>query len=475
MRFCLLAGIACFGTFVYIGCSGTAPSSSSVSSDPDTTTSSRPARTTVQEPPSTLGPRNEKSVSVLREAYENGRYDTVVRRAQERLRERMSGDDAIHLHMLLGQAEQERGRHERAIDAVKAARKIASEKGQSTVRMDRTLGESYAALYRWSLASSAFRRLLAVRPNDRHAQRALADAYWGARDWENAKQHYAQLVERDSARGQWWARLAQCEVKLGEIERAIRHFARAHQLLPHHADVTLTLSRFYRSTMQPHAARRVIDTTLSYRPGDSRLWRRRADLAFERDNFERARPAYERAISTGDSSATPYRRIGLIHVKRREYERALSALRHSFRLDSTHSRTTLYLGISYLRIDSLKKASTYLRKTIAQEAHGPVTKAFVQRGLLNDRRGDVAASVRAYKTALRLRPQRSDVYFHLASLYDEHYEEKKTAAVYYRRFLRESDSTRFRLRTYAQDRLAALRSTLHMQEARPPRDSVSKQ
>jgi hypothetical protein len=83
--------------------------------------------------------------------------------------------------------------------------------------------------------------------------------------------------------------------------------------------------------------------------------------------------------------------------------------------------------------------------------------------------------VHAYRTALRLRSERTDVYFHLANLYDEHYREKETAARYYRRFLRASDSTQESLRTYARDRLETLRSTLHMQEAGLPSDSSTRQ
>lgn len=67
--------------------------------------------------------------------------------------------------------------------------------------------------------------------------------------------------------------------------------------------------------MRPDAARAVVDTTLAPRPADARLWRRRADFAFERDRFDRARRGYEQAITLGDSSATPYRRIGIIDVK----------------------------------------------------------------------------------------------------------------------------------------------------------------
>jgi len=408
----------------------------------------------------------------LRAAYVNGRYKAVVQRARKRLRDTLQAGESVRLYTLLGRAEQALGRHKEAIKALREARAKAFAAGQSVVHLDRALGESYAALYRWSQAALAFQRVLEAQPANQASRQALAEVYRRSRDWKEAKQQYSWLVRRDSSNGRWWARLAKCEIELGKIGQAISHFATAHRLLPQSAEVALTLSRFYRDTMRPRAARRVIDTTLAYRPGDPRLWRRRADLAYEQGALKTARRAYNRAIARGDSSATVYRRMGLIDVKRQQHARALSSLRASYRRDSTHSRTTLYLGISYLNVDSLQRATTYLQRTIKLEAQGPITEAFVQRGAVNDRRGNVSAAVRAYRTALRLRPDRTSVYFRLATVYDEYYREKATAARYYRRFLRTSDSTRERLRTYAKDRLETLRTTLHMQEGVSQSDSA---
>jgi len=75
----------------------------------------------------------------------------------------------------------------------------------------------------------------------------------------------------------------------------------------------------------------------------------------------------------------------------------------------------------------------------------------------------VADAVRTHKTALRLRPNRASLYFHLATISDEHYRGKVPAARHYRRFLEAAEQSRPELRRYAESRLQTLRSTLHMQ------------
>ena len=471
MKIRLFEFLFAVGMVACAGCASTGPAGTGATSS-GAAASTDSIRDSARRERSVSGTHTEEAIADLRDAYVSGDYETVVQRAREQLRDSLSTPDRTQVQRLLGRAQQARGRHEQAIEALQAARVKAYENDQSVARIDRALGESYVALYRWPSAASAFRRVLEAQPRDQATRQALAEVYRRSRQWAEAKQQYERLIRRDSSNGKWWARLAKCEVGMGDIGSAISHFSKAHQLLPQSADIALTLSRYYRATMQPASARRVVDTTLTYRSGDARLWRRRADLAFEQNQFERARRSYERAIATGDSSATPYRRIGMIDVRKGRYEQAVTALRQSFQEDSTNTRTTLYLGISYLRTDCLQQASSYLQRTIDKEANGPITEALIQKGNVSKQRREVGAAVQAYKTALRLQPDRTDIYFQLANVYDENYRGKETAARYYRRFLRVSDSTQKGLRTYARDRLDALRPTLHMQEGRLPSDSA---
>jgi len=422
----------------------------------------------------TVAPRDDW-METLRAAYVDGAYEEVVRRARTWRRDSLDAATTIQVNTLLGRAEQARGRHEAAIKALRTARVAASESDRSLVDIDRALGESYVALYRWPQAASAFRRVLEAEPGDRAVRQALADVYRESRQWRKARVQYTRLVRADSSNGQWWARLAQCNLELNQTRRARRHFAEAHRHLPQSADVALSLSRLYRANGRPDAARRVVDATLGHQPSDPRLWRRQADLAFESDRLDRARRAYRRTIATGDSSATAYRRIGLIDVRREQYARALPFLRRSLQRDSTHARTTLYLGIAYLKLDSLQRATTYLQRTIDQSVQGPLTRALEQLGTTHSRQGRVADAVRTYKTALRLRRDKSTLYFHLATVYDEHYRDKTPAARYYRRFLQSEEQPRPELRRYAESRLDALRPTLHMQEGMPSQDRSGKE
>lgn len=146
--------------------------------------------------------QDDGEMEALRAAYVDGAYEEVVRRAWKRRRGGLDSAEVIPTNVLLGQAEQARGRHEAAIEALRRARVAASERGRSMVTIDRAFGESYVALYRWPQAASAFRRVLDAQPRDRAARRALAEVYRRSRQWKKARAQYKRLVRADSSNGQ---------------------------------------------------------------------------------------------------------------------------------------------------------------------------------------------------------------------------------------------------------------------------------
>ena len=447
-----------------LGCAGTAPEETGGTAAGSVPRPSERASADSSGQAEPSGKKREVGLGALRAAYVDGDYETVVRRARVWRRDSLEGTEAISVNTLLGRAQQARGRDASAIRALRRARVAASERRVSSVAIDRALGESYVALYRWPQAASAFRRVLDAEPQDRAARHALAEVYRRSRPSGAALPQHRHPGSGDSWKGAGWSPRWQWGLKQGTTKRGRPSFSNAHASPPPSTEGAPSLSRLHRAQGDLEAARRVVDESLKHQAGDPRLWRRRADLAFERNELDRARRAYRQTIATGDSSATAYRRIGLIDVQRQEYARALSPLQQSRNRDSTHTRTTLYLGIAFLKLDSLQRAATHFRRTVEREARGPITRALEQLGTAQSRRGAVTEAVEAYKTALRLQPARAPVLFHLATTYDEQYRDKRPAARYYRRFLEVEAGGLPQLRRYAERRLDALRPTLHMQE-----------
>ncbi len=395
-------------------------------------------------------------VTVARTAFAEGRYEDVI----ERLTRHAAPDAPAEALYLLGRSRQALLQHEAALDALRAAHA----RDTTSARILQALGHSHEALGRLLEAEAAYARALELAPS-RVLHLRLADLYRRMRAWKEAAHHYGVLLRSDSANGLLHARMAQVLEARHQPERALHHYRRAHRLNPRPPTVALRLSRLLDARDDTRSALRVIDSTLAHHASPA-LWQRRAELAFKQDSLDAAGAAYENAVQLGDSSASTFRRLGIVRIGLGRHAAALDALRRARARDSTNARTHFYLGVAYREVDSLHQSARAFERAIDLVADDVLGDAYLQAAVTYDALDDLPAALDAYKTALRVQPGRVEVYFHLATLYDRYYRDKTTAALYYRKFLAATGSLRTPLHAYATRRLEALRPTLHFQQGR---------
>jgi len=364
-------------------------------------------------------------------------------------------------YALLGRSHQALRQHRAAVRAFEAA--LA--RGGRSAGLLTALGESYQALGRLSDAETAQRRALALDSTARRRQirLRLAAVHEDQRDWAEAAALYRTLFAADTTNLFVRTRLAYALAQRGRRKAAIKQYRPVHRARPHDGPVALALTRLLADTQQYRAALSVARRTLGDRDTWAALWRRQADVAFQLDSLPVAEKGYEQALQHGDSSATTLRRLGIVRVGQNRPGAALPVLRAAYRRDTTQAATSFYLGTAYRGVDSLRRARAAYERAVDQASSGTLVDALTQLAPTYDAVGRLPEALDTYRLALRLQPGRTRIYFHLATLYDEHYRDKTVAARYYRRYLRRSSRPAPSFRGYAKRRLDALRPTLHLQ------------
>ncbi|PEN13606.1 hypothetical protein CRI94_09875 [Longibacter salinarum] len=402
-----------------------------------------------------------------RDHFTHGEYAEAIQAAEaavQALKKEPVADTTRYVKWahLLGRSQQRLGSHPAAISVLEPAYKVSR-----AASLARLLSESFMQQARYEKARSLYRELHRADSTDRNVRIQLARLAMQGRDWFEAAHHFEALLRADSTNGEWHAHLARCHEAMSKPESALEHLRSAHRLRPQDASIALQLSSRLRSLGALQDAVDVIDRTLDETPADARLWRRRADLSFAQSSLHTAETAYQQTLAYGDSSATVYRRLGIVQAGQARHADALENLNAALQRDSTSARTRLYLGISYRHLDSLDQSARVLREAIAVVADGPITNVYMELAQTENARDRLPASLDAYRMAKRLQPDRSEILFRLAQLYDENYLDKSTAARYYRHFLSATTlPPTDTLVVYAQDRLDALVPILHMQSGR---------
>jgi tetratricopeptide (TPR) repeat protein len=337
----------------------------------------------------------------------------------------------------------------------------------------RALGASHDARYDVDDATAAYQEALALDSTAHDVRWNLADLYRRQRKWSAACRQYTALHGAGHDSGQLHTALGICNTNLGRLGRAIEHLEAAYSRQPGNVEVALRLSQLTEITQSPEYAASILQPAIEARPHAAPLWRRVGMLAFKQKRYTEAVSAFERTIAEGDTAAIVYQRLGISQVGAEQHAAALPNLRRAYRRDTTSVVSAFYLGSAYRGVDSLALAARYYNRSIDVGTQGRVLDAFMQLASVEEERGHEPTAIRAYRTALRLQPERTDLYFYLAALYDGYYQDKSVAARYYEKYLA-SDAPRSsveRLRSYASDRLRSLQSTLHFQRGRAASDS----
>ncbi len=393
----------------------------------------------------------------VRTLFAEGDYGAVVARLETARAEAPLSPEGLRL---LGLAYQTRMQHGRAIETLRLA-------DTTDVRVHAALARSLEKLGRKREALEAYRTAYRMDSTRQSLAAALARLYAEAGRWPTARTLYERLVAHDPENGFLHARLAAAYRALDSTELAIIHYERARRLIPKSVTVYLNLSAVYVNSEHLISAWRVVDAGVAELPEEPELWRRRGEVALKREEYPEAQTSFEQALALGDSSALTLRNLGATHYLRNHLPEADSLLTWAFATDSTDAMTAFYLGTvkQYEQeyeaaLDYLHRAAELMGQEALADVHAQIAATYDQM----DRDGD---AIRAYRLTQSLAPDRPEVLFHLAALYDAYYADPSTALEQYETFLARAEEGKLpEMEAYARQRVREIRERLFFEAGR---------
>jgi len=148
------------------------------------------------------------------------------------------------------------------------------------------------------------------------------------------------------------------------------------------------------------------------------LWERLGNAYFDTADFERSLDVFERVVSAGRATAGTWERLAACA---RELDRPAEELRYrEAAVDHAPEDPAQWreLGLARRRAGRLREAVTALREAVRLDALD-AAGAGIELGRALRELGDREGAAGAYREALARRPDRSDLWSDLASLYSE--------------------------------------------------------
>jgi tetratricopeptide (TPR) repeat protein len=195
--------------------------------------------------------------------------------------------------------------------------------------------------------------------------------------------------------------------------------------------------------------------------------------------YDRAIWDLERAFEIDSTSLFTNKYLGLSYHEEKLFGPSREALYRAWQLDSTDAETAYFLGSACRWSRFEEDGVRFYRKSIELQQPDPkeIKNVYLQLAELYKVLHRFDEALEAYREALMNDPADNVIYFKIAQMYDRNLDQKKTAIIYYEKYLDgevtdhqlfdSSDGNSQALRPYVEKRIQDLREDLFFENQIP--------
>jgi protein O-GlcNAc transferase len=284
-------------------------------------------------------------------------------------------------------------------------------------RLDRVKADLYSRTDRLQDNVTELKQILALDPRSADAHMLLGIAYstWGSKELKGeAIGEFRQALDLNPRLIQVRFFLAHLYLGLGRAQRAREELETALVQTPGNPEFLALLGEAERRLKNP---RRAVDVTRQALQADSSFAQARYYLglalldAGQRDD---AIKELEQVARAGAPVADAYLALGSAYVDAGRTAEAIETLNQGLRLDSARSELHIALARAYRSSGQLEKADAQLtlgrpkRAALSDSSDYPYQQVdldfHLERGMVKQQRGQLAAAAEAFKKVLELEP-----------------------------------------------------------------------
>ncbi|MGA8263750.1 MAG: tetratricopeptide repeat protein [Ignavibacteriaceae bacterium] len=333
------------------------------------------------------------------------------------------------------------------------------------VKIMTLLGNDYYSSGRIGDADSILSKAFSLNSTDSQILLGLGKTYKQEEYWDKAQAIYERLIKLDSANSFYYEQIAHCNVKLKKIDEAIINFQIAHRLNLLNQNTDLQLCELYISQDKLISASRIIDDGLKAYPSSSVMWTKKGDINLKMKNYDDAISNYHKSISLQDSSEINLRNMDVSYYWKGKYDSSVVFLNRAVNIMDKDPSAYFYLGASYKSLKEYAQAIDNLFKAVDLQRNDFMAETLIQIAATYYEQKNYSQALKYYQGALREKPDKKEITFYLAAVYDHYYKDKTVAIRYYKKFLADTTDVDKQLINYAKDRTETLIEKNHFRKA----------
>lgn len=359
-------------------------------------------------------------------------------------------------YLLVSQVSLAQQQYEFAIQALQIARGLAPDDLNLMLQLARV----YRAAGQNDTAESLTETIINRDVNHRQALILYGGIQSEKGNWIGVRRVYTELVRQDSTNTFFRYQLAQALNQLSDKGGALIQLREAHRISPTHHGVLHDLIRINYELNLNDIARDYAERGVRMSPTHIPFRKRLAEINFRERRYLDAAAQYREIIALGERIEGNFRNLGMSYYFANEFESAISAFKTALGMGDDPN-AHFYMAMSLNQLGQHTQAINHLESAAQNSMGNLLADSYIQLGSIFDRTGNLESSIQNYEIARRLRPDRPDIYFYMASAYDRTGQHRGLARDYYRTYLLAETTRDATMESYAQTRVRRLSEEIH--------------
>ena len=288
----------------------------------------------------------------------------------------------------------------------------------------------------------------------------LAKIYSAELRYSKSINIYNKLLKIDSSNSLYHKKIGIIHLKNKHINKSIASFQIAHNLDPKDIFTISELSNLYLKLELVEQSENFLNKGLKLDESNVKLLTIQSKVAYKKRNYEIVLSTINKMIAINkDTSIYMKKLLAISNFHLGNYNESISTLENLSSIVQEES-IFYYLGLAYREMEELDKSSFYFNKAIEAGITDNVSVYYTNLAITQEQNLQYKESIQSYQTAYKTSKKKILLY-HLARNYDKYYKSKKTALLYYEKYLATNDSNNMNCMNYTKSRISELKEDIY--------------
>jgi tetratricopeptide (TPR) repeat protein len=257
-------------------------------------------------------------------------------------------------------------------------------------------------------------------------------------NFPKAEQYYKKLISRDTGNFAVYNQLGNLCERKNDTLSAIGYFEHANRINPSDVDVASELADFYTAVKNFDKALNVLNKASESDADNILILLSTVKLTYSQSKWPETVQVCNKLLRLGTSNAMIITKLGIAYYNLSDYTCGAETLASLTSQEQTEY-TDYYAALCYKALKDNKEAIYYLNLAIYQSISANVATYYGEIADSEIKLNRNKKATLAYQKALQFK-ESPIIYYLLANLYDTKLNNKKSARIYYKKFLASNPS-----------------------------------